>query len=74
MIDRTKLKAPGWQRVVQELLSPAPDDGAYLARLLSVLGQVSGAKQGVLLAVPAIESGEPVLSLSQTRTGSSART
>lgn len=51
MIDQTNLKAPGWQKVVHELLTPAPDDGAYMARLLSVLGQVAGAKQAVLLSV-----------------------
>lgn len=52
MIDLSKIKAPGWQRVVEELSKPAPDDRAFLARLLSVQAQVSGAKQGVLYAVP----------------------
>lgn len=51
MIDQTNLKASGWQKVVHELLAPAPDDAAYMARLLSVLGQVAGAKQAVLLSV-----------------------
>jgi hypothetical protein len=51
VIDLSSVKTPGWQRVVAELASPAPDDRAFLARLLSVLGQVSGAKQAVLFSV-----------------------
>ena len=58
MIDKTTLKAPGWQKVVQELLTPAPDDASFLARLLSVLGQVAGAKQAVLMVVPNVESAD----------------
>jgi hypothetical protein len=49
--DLSNLKAPGWQRVVAELASPAPDDKLFLIRL-SVLGQVSDAA-GRLLTVPA---------------------
>ncbi len=51
MIDATNLKAPGWQRVVAELSAPAPDDRAFVVRLLACLTQVSGARQGVLLVV-----------------------
>ncbi len=51
MIDLTKLKAPGWQRVVGELTSPAPDDRTFLAKLTAVVGQVSGARQAVLYGV-----------------------
>jgi len=50
VIDLSKLRAPGWQRVVAELSSPAPDDRAFLMRLLSVLAQASGARQAVLFA------------------------
>ena len=50
MIDLSKLRAPGWQRVVAELTSPAPDDRAFLMRLLSVLAQAAGARQAVLFA------------------------
>lgn len=49
MIDQTNVKAPGWQRVVAELISAAPDDRAYLERLLRIVGQVSAAKQAALL-------------------------
>ena len=51
MIDLSKLRAPGWQRVVAELTSEAPDDKAFLMRLLSVLSQASGSRQAVLFAV-----------------------
>ncbi len=51
MIDLTKMKAPGWQRVVGELTSHAPDDRTFLAKLTAVVGQVSGARQAVLFGV-----------------------
>ena len=51
MIDLSNLRAPGWQRVVAELSAPVADDRAFLARLLSVLGQVSASRQAVLFAV-----------------------
>ncbi|MBK7406364.1 MAG: efflux RND transporter periplasmic adaptor subunit [Phycisphaerales bacterium] len=50
MIDLSKLRAPGWQRVVAELTNPAPDDRAFLMRLLAVLAQAAGARQAVLFA------------------------
>ena len=50
MIDLSKLRAPGWQRVVAELTAPAPDDRAFLMRLLAVLAQAAGARQAVLFA------------------------
>lgn len=50
MIDLSKLRAPGWQRVVTELTAPATDDRVFLMRLLSVLAQASGARQAVLFA------------------------
>jgi multidrug resistance efflux pump len=56
VIDQSKLRAPGWQKVVQELLTPSPDDASFMARLLSVLGQVAGAKQAVLLSATLTES------------------
>lgn len=59
MIDLSKLKAPGWQRVVAELSAAAPDDKVFLARLTAVLGQVSGAKQAVLMALGADANAEP---------------
>lgn len=52
MIDLSNLKAPGWQRIVSELASPAPDDHAFLLRLVSALTQVSGARQGVVFSLP----------------------
>lgn len=57
MIELSDLKAPGWQRVVSELTTPAPDDRAFLARLLAVMGQVSAARQGVLHAIVQREDG-----------------
>lgn len=51
MIDMSKLKAPGWKRVVAELSATAPDDNTFLVRLVSVLGQVAGARQVVLFAI-----------------------
>lgn len=53
MIDLNKLRTPGWQRVVAELTAPAPDDRIFLMRLLAVVAQASGAKQAVLVSVPA---------------------
>ncbi len=47
MIDLSDLRTPGWQRVVADLVAPAPDDDAYLERLAGVLGEVSGARQAV---------------------------
>lgn len=51
MIDLQQLRAPAWQRVVAELSVPVADDRAFLARLLSVVAQVAGARQAVLMAV-----------------------
>jgi hypothetical protein len=61
MIDLSEIRAPGWQRIVGELSSPAPDDRSFLLRLLAALTQVAGARQGVLFAVPARddETSEP---------------
>ncbi len=56
MIDLSSIKAPGWQRVVANLSSPAPDDRAYVARLVTVLAQVSGARQGVLFTIAEAQS------------------
>ncbi len=53
VIDLSNLKAPGWQKVVAELSASVPDDRTFLARLLAVLGQVSGARQAVLFAIDA---------------------
>lgn len=51
MIDVTNIKSPGWHRVVAELSQPLPDDRVFLLRLLSTLGLVSNARQGVLFSV-----------------------
>lgn len=59
MIDVSTLKAPGWQRVVAELLAPAPDDRVYMERLLRVMAQVSAARQAVLY-LPDRSDGEEV--------------
>ncbi len=48
MIDLSNVRAPGWQQVVTELNSPAPDDRAFLERLLRIVSQVTAARQGVL--------------------------
>jgi hypothetical protein len=48
LTELSNVRAPGWSRVVQELTALAPDDRLYLARLVSALGQVSGARQAVL--------------------------
>lgn len=50
MIDMSNIKAPGWQRIVAELSGPAPDDKAFLERLVRILAQVSAARQAVLFA------------------------
>lgn len=55
MIDLSSVKAPGWQRVVAELHAPAPDDGAFLGKLASVLAQVSGARQAIVFGVDRAE-------------------
>lgn len=52
MIDLSNLKAPGWQRIVADLASPAPDDHTFHLRLVSALAQVSGARQGVVFMLP----------------------
>lgn len=62
MIDISNLKAPGWQRVVNDLSSPAPDDRAFLLRLLTVLHQVSGARQAVLFEASESRAGDGDLS------------
>lgn len=49
MIDLTNLKSPGWQRVVAELSSSAPDDKAYFERLMRILAQVSASRKALLL-------------------------
>ena len=60
MIDlSSKLRGPEWGRVVAELARPAPDDQSFYARLVSVLHQVSGARQAVLFSVAAEEEAEP---------------
>jgi hypothetical protein len=51
MTDVSNLRTPGWQRVVSELALPAGDDRLFLLRLVSVLGQVSGARQAVLFTL-----------------------
>lgn len=59
MIDLSNIRAPGWQRVVAELVSPAPDDRVFLMRLLAVLGQVAGARQAILWTVPSRRDESP---------------
>lgn len=51
LTELNNVKAPGWARVVSELTAASPDDRLYLARLLSTLGQVSGARQAVLWSI-----------------------
>jgi multidrug efflux pump subunit AcrA (membrane-fusion protein) len=59
VIDLTNIKAPGWAHVVAELTSPAPDDKAYLDRLLRVMVQVSAARQGALFAAERRDGEDP---------------
>lgn len=58
MIDLSGLKAPGWQRVVAELLTPAPDDRTFLLKLVAVLAQTAGARQAVLFALDLDAAGD----------------
>lgn len=58
MIDQTNLKSAGWQRVVAELASSAPDDKAYFERLMRVLAQVSAARKAVLMSPTRTEGDE----------------
>jgi hypothetical protein len=58
LIDQSSLKTPGWARIVAELHAPAPDDRTFLHRLVAILAQVSGARQGVLFAVERAEGSE----------------
>lgn len=51
LTDLSSLKTPGWQRIVGELAAPAGDDRVFLLRLIGVLGQVAGARQGVLFSL-----------------------
>lgn len=57
MIEVTNIKSPGWQRVVADLSAPLPDDRVFLLRLLSTLGMVSNARQGVLMLLAGPTSG-----------------
>ncbi len=59
MIDLSNVRAPGWQQVVAELNSAAPDDRAFLERLLRIVSQVTAARQGVLFA-PERADGEEI--------------
>jgi Barrel-sandwich domain of CusB or HlyD membrane-fusion/GAF domain len=67
VIDLSNLKTPGWQRVISELHAHAPDDRTFLLRLVAVLSQVSGARQGVLFAVDRVENEDATTSLSEPR-------
>ncbi len=58
MNDVTSIKAPGWQRIVAELSSGAPDDQVFLDRLLRILSQIAAARQAVLFVPGAGSSGE----------------
>lgn len=58
MNDVTNIKAPGWQRIVAELSSGAPDDQVFLDRLLRILSQIAAARQAVLFVPAAGSSGE----------------
>jgi len=58
VIDLSNLRAPGWQKIVADLSTPAPDDRVFMARLLSAIAQVSGARQAVLFLVPVTPRGE----------------
>lgn len=58
MIDVSSMQAPGWQKLVEELASPAADDKAFLDRLLRILLQVAAARQAVLFIPSAGSSGE----------------
>jgi len=48
LIDLSNVRAPGWQQVVTDLNSPAPDDRVFLERLVRIVAQVTAARQGVL--------------------------
>jgi len=61
LTDLSSLKAPGWQRIVADLSAPAPDDRVFLLRLVSVLGQVSGARQAVLFTFQGQRESAPEL-------------
>lgn len=67
MVDLTSVRAPGWQRIVAELTAAAPDDRAFALRLLGILVQVSGARQGVLWAVDRGEGEDAAASLAEPR-------
>ncbi len=58
MIDLSNLRAPGWQKIVADLASPAPDDRAFMMKLLAAIAQVSGSRQAVLFLVPVAPRGE----------------
>jgi len=58
VIDLSNLRAPGWQKIVADLSSPAPDDRAFMLRLLAAIAQVSGSRQAVLYLVPVTPRGE----------------
>lgn len=60
MIDLSDLRTPGWQRVVADLVAPAPDDTEFIERLAAVLGEVSGARQAVAWRLDANQEPAPV--------------
>jgi len=56
VIDLSNISSEAWSRVVTELSTPAENDRAFMGRLLRVLTQVSGAREGVLFFVGQAES------------------
>jgi hypothetical protein len=61
LTDQQELSSSAWQRLVAELSAPAPDDRAFLDRLLRVLGQVSAARQAVVFVPMNGERGELIV-------------
>ncbi|CAN5821847.1 hypothetical protein BH11PLA1_BH11PLA1_00300 [soil metagenome] len=61
LTDQKELAPVQWRQLVAELAEPAPDDRAFLDRLLRVLGQVAAARQAVVYVPMTGERGEVVV-------------
>lgn len=61
MKDVKEINAVVWQRLIAELAAPAPDDQAFLDRLLRVIAQASGSRQAVVFVPTAGDKGEMIV-------------
>jgi hypothetical protein len=58
VIDLSRLRAPGWQRIVADLTAGAAGDEAFLSRLAAATAQAASARTSALFAVDGAPDGE----------------